>query len=412
MRMPRPDALPLPAPEEQARSDALAQRIRERIQAQGGWLGFDDWMHLALYSPGLGYYSGPRQQFGAQGDFVTAPELSPLFGRALAAQVSQWLREIAPCGPWRLLEFGAGSGALAASLLPALAEAGTPLDEYLVLEVSGTLRAAQAERLAQAVPQWSQRVRWLASLPTDFEGVMLANEVLDAIPVRVFERGTHGWAELGVRSDAEGLFHWAVYPGDAPSGKLGHRQSIDPVLAPLDGLMLGYRAEVGEQARAWVNSLAGALRRGAMLFIDYGFPEHELFHPQRSQGTLMAHYRHRAHPDVLARPGLQDLTAHVNFSAIADAAGRASLDLAGFTSQARFLINCGVLHLAQTLTADAARDPQAIRGLGALQTLLSEAEMGELFKAIAFTRGLSRPQASWVGFQRGDRSAALGGSGH
>lgn len=395
------ESLPLPDEQQRACSESLAQRIRQHLRSQGGWMGFDQWMALALYSPGLGYYSGARVQWGAPGDFVTAPELTPLFGQTLAAQICQWLRATSPHGPWRVLEFGAGSGALAASLLPALAAAGTPVQDYLVLEVSGTLRETQARTLRERAPDWVDRVRWLDALPPRFEGVMLANEVLDAMPVRVFESGLGAWVEQGVGLDSSGQrFCWHPAPTETvmPPGL------PDPTRFPP-----GYRAELGEQAQAWMGSVAEVLERGALLLIDYGFPAHEFFHPQRSQGTLMAHYRHRAHSDLLAWPGLQDLTAHVDFTAIAGAASLAGLELAGFVSQARLLLNCGILDLAQRLVPQGRQDRERVQGLAALQTLLSEAEMGELFKALALTRGLSAPEVGWLGFASGDRRAALGG---
>jgi len=408
------DVLPVPDPQDQARSDVLAEQMREWIKREAGWVAFDTWMQMALYTPGLGYYSGPRSPLGAQGDFVTAPELSALFGQAVAAQVAQWLRAIAPQGPWRLLEFGAGSGALAASVLPALSAAGTPVDDYAVLEVSGLLRKQQAHTLEQRVPEWCGRVRWLDAMPTSFTGVILANEVVDALPVRLFERTEAGWQELGVAIDAHSnrLVLTPRDPRRSGSSDRCSRERPPPANLP-DPMRFapGYRLEIAEQAQAWMHSLGQALSCGAALVIDYGFPAHELFHPQRSGGTLMAHFRHRAHPDLLARPGLQDLTAHVDFSALAQAGEQAGLHLAGYTSQARFLLNCGILEQAHHLAAQAAVDPSAVRAMGALQTLLSEAEMGELFKVMAFTRGLHDPTGPWQGFVQGDRRVMLSAPG-
>ena len=328
---------------------------------------------------------------------------------------------------------------LAASVLPALAAAGVPADEYAVLDVSGLLRSQQAHTLAARAPHWLDRVRWLDALPPSFTGVILANEVIDALPVRLFERTDKGWQELGVavnpqpQGSAQAHTRWPVERAidDAPASQAAGADAIRFVLTAQDewashatramkphrpspeGLPdpalfpCGYRLEIAEQARAWMRSLGQSLNRGAVLLIDYGFPAHELFHPQRSGGTLMAHFRHRAHADLLARPGLQDLTAHVDFSALAQAGEQAGLRLAGYTSQARFLLNCGILEQAQDLAAQAARDPGTVRALGALQTLLSEAEMGELFKVIAFTRGLDDSAEPWHGFVRGDRSMML-----
>ncbi|MFO0120698.1 MAG: class I SAM-dependent methyltransferase [Burkholderiales bacterium] len=399
-RLPSADALPVPDSDDQARSDALAGQMHQAIEQAGGWIAFDEWMHRALYTPGLGYYSGPRSPLGAQGDFVTAPELSPLFGQAVAAQAAQWLRAIAPQGPWRILEFGAGSGALAASVLPALAEAETPVQEYAVLEVSGLLRTQQAHTLAERAPDWCERVCWLDALPQSFTGVILANEVIDALPVRLFERTDKGWEELGVALGSE------MRVSRAPRARRPDRPLPEGLPDPAP-FPCGYRLEMAEQARAWMGSLGNTLHCGAVLLIDYGFPARELFHAQRTGGTLMAHFRHRAHTDLLARPGLQDLTAHVDFSALAHSGEQAGLHLAGYTSQARFLLNCGILEQARPLAAQSARDPDAIRAMGALQTLLSEAEMGELFKVMAFTRGIAATDQPWLGFARGDRSDML-----
>ncbi|MFZ9407854.1 MAG: class I SAM-dependent methyltransferase, partial [Burkholderiaceae bacterium] len=317
MVLPQPNAataaaLPVPDIADQARSDALARRVATRIADSGGWIAFDCWMDMVLYTPGLGYYSGPRSPLGARGDFVTAPELSPLFGRAVAQQVAEWLRAVAPEGPWRVLEFGAGSGALAASLLPALAEAGTPLDDYAVMEVSGLLRSQQAATIQESAPDARQVVRWLDALPDCFSGVIIANEVLDAMPVRLFERAGPRWQELGVASDPRGEPVLAPMPA-------GHERRMPGALPDPALFAEGYRLEMAEQARDWVAGLGKVLHRGAVLMFDYGFPAHELFHPQRVGGTLMAHYRHRAHTDLLARPGLQDITAHVDFSAVEQA---------------------------------------------------------------------------------------------
>jgi SAM-dependent MidA family methyltransferase len=396
--------LPLPDPADQVRSDALAEQVAQTIATAGGWLAFDHWMAMVLYTPGLGYYSGQRSPLGAQGDFVTAPELSPLFGRVVAQQVAECLRAMAPEGPWQVLEFGAGSGALAASLWPALVEAGTPPETYSVIEVSGLLRAQQAATLKQRAPEALASVRWLDALPDRFSGVVIANEVLDAMPVRLFERSGNGWGELGV----------VIAPGGglvlAPMPSSMARPAPCSLPDP-DRFPPGYRLEIAEQARAWMASLGSVLQRGAVLLFDYGFPAQELFHPQRTGGTLMAHYRHRALTDLLARPGLQDITAHVDFSAVAQAGVQAGLNLAGYTSQARFLLNCGLLEQAQSLLAEGgAANPARLRAMGAVQTLLSEAEMGELFKVIGFSRGLEANAVPWSGFSQGDRQMMLAAS--
>ncbi len=397
--------LPEPGPDALAHGAALAARIADGIRAAGGWIGFDAWMARALYEPGLGYYAGPSRPFGEEGDFVTAPELSPLFAACVAAQVSQWFAHAAP----EVVEFGAGTGRLAAGVLDALRALGTPARRYAIVELSGALRARQRETIAREAPWALASVEWLDALPASIDGVVLGNEVLDAMPVRVWEHADGALAEVGVALGEDGGFRWAPRDADAAL-----RESVATALRaacdyacddPFARLGPGrYRSELGEQAQAWVATVAGALRRGALLLLDYGFPAREYYHPQRDAGTLIAHRRHRAHGDVLRWPGLQDVTAHVDFSGVARAARGAGLGLLGYASQARFLVNCGLLERLAEATRDAPMDPARVRALGAVQTLLSEAEMGELFKAIAFGRGVP---ADAIGFARGDRSASL-----
>ena len=406
MTMPQPD------PQALAHSAVLAARIGDAIRADGGWLPFDAWMARALYEPGLGYYAGGAHPFGAGGDFVTAPELSPAFADCIAAQLAEWF---AHCDPV-VIEFGAGTGRLAAGVLGALRALGRPAHRYAIVELSGTLRAQQRETLARLVPEALDTVEWLDALPATIDGVVIGNEVLDAMPVRVFEHAGDGALdEIGVALDAAGGFCWAARPADAA---LRAAVLADPYARGDDSgagaragaapwALLGpgrYRSELGLQAAAWIETVGQALRRGAMLLVDYGFPAREYYHPQRDAGTLIAHRRHHAHGDVLRWPGLQDVTAHVDFSAAARAASGAGLALLGYTSQARFLLNCGLLERLAESPRDGAVDPGSVRALGAVQTLLSEAEMGELFKAIAFGRGL--PPVP-LGFVRGDRSGSL-----
>jgi SAM-dependent MidA family methyltransferase len=397
--------LPEPGSDAHAHGAELARRIADSIRAAGGWIGFDAWMARALYEPGLGYYAGPARPFGAEGDFVTAPELSPLFAACVAAQLSQWFAHAAP----EVVEFGAGTGRLAAGVLAGLRELGTPARRYAIVEVSGVLRARQRETIGREAPWALEAVEWLDALPAAIDGVVIGNEVLDAMPVRVWELAGGVLAELGVALGEDGGFRWASRPADAALRDAVETALRAAVEAPGDDpfARLGhgrYRSELGEQAQAWVGTVGRALRRGALLLLDYGFPAREYYHPQRDTGTLIAHRRHRAHGDVLRWPGLQDVTAHVDFSAVARAARGAGLELLGYASQARFLLDCGLLERLAEATRDAPMDPARVRALGAVQTLLSEAEMGELFKAIAFGRGLP---ADALGFARGDRSASL-----
>lgn len=415
--------LPPPAPDALAASQALSSRIADRIRSCGGWIGLDEYMAMALYEPRLGYYAGGSRKFGSAGDFITAPELSGLFGACLALQCAQWFEACAH----RVVEFGAGTGALAVQVLGELERLGFADTQYLIVELSGELAQRQRERIARELPQALARVHWLTGWPERIDGVVLANELLDALPARAFamapgdagqaarvmERGVALSAAPG-QADSPG-FEWALR--EAPpefeqcvvervaQGFAGtHRD---------DGLCLG---EIGEQAELWVAQAAQRLVRGAMLLIDYGFPRREYFHPQRSMGTLMCHYRHHAHGDPFLWPGLQDITTHVDFSAVAQCALAAGLQPLGFVNQARLLTSLGLLDRLAPPARGAAIEPgvtpadAAARQLAwarqaqAVQVLLSEAEMGELFKAVAFGRGVGTDA---LGFQRGDRMAAL-----
>jgi SAM-dependent MidA family methyltransferase len=354
--------------------------IRKAIDDAGGWLPFDRFMALALYQPGLGYYARDSVKFGAMpasgSDFVTAPELSPHFGRALAAQVAQALQA---SGTDEVFEFGAGSGALAAQLLDALQALGQPVRRYTVIELSGSLRARQAQRLAR----FGTLVHWADTWPDTLHGVVVGNEVLDAMPVQLLHFDGQDWHERGVRFDTPaGAFAFADRPTDL-------RPPVDA------GFEAGSVTELHRQAEAFMATLAGRLACGAAFFIDYGFPQDEYYHPQRSGGTLMCHRAHRADTDPLTDVGDKDITAHVDFTALALAGQDAGLDVIGYTSQARFLLNCGLLE--QLKDASLPERNQAHR-------LLAEHEMGELFKVIGFARGC---RFDPVGFSAGDRSHTL-----
>jgi len=360
-------------------ASALQAVVRRAIADAGGWLPFDRFMALALYEPGLGYYANSGRKFGAMpgsgSDFVTAPELSPLFGRALAAQVAQAL---AASGTQQVMEFGAGSGALAESLLDALDAQGHAVADYAIVDLSGVLRARQQARLAR----FGGRVRWLDALPEAFDGVVVGNEVLDAMPVQLLHFDGAAWSERGVVVDAAGGLAFA----DRPTAL---RPPVDAPFVP------GTVTEIHPQAEAFITTLAGVLRRGVAIFIDYGFPEAEFYLPQRHGGTLMCHQAHRADGDPLADLGRKDITAHVNFTGIALAAQDAGLDVIGYTSQARFLINCGLVAMLEGAT---------LAGRAMAQKLITEHEMGELFKVIAFSRGV---RLDPLGFAQGDRTHRL-----
>ena len=364
-------------------SAALPRLIHAAIARNAGWLPFDRFMALALYAPGLGYYASAGAKFGvlpqSGSDFVTAPELSPRFGRALARQVAQALEASGTDEVW---EFGAGSGALAAQLLEAL---GARVRRYTIVDLSGWLRERQQARLATH----GDRVRWVDALPDALAGVIVGNEVLDAMPVQLLHFDGVRWFERGVVADtqcADAGFAWADRPTD-----------LSP---PWDGPFTpGAVTEIHPQAEAFIATLAERLTRGAAFFIDYGFPAAEYHHPQRDGGTLMCHRAHRADADPLADVGLKDITAHVDFTALALAGQNAGLEVIGYASQAHFLMNCGVLEGLED--AD-------VKTIANTQKLLTEHEMGELFKVIGFAKGCDTAFTSApLGFVRGDRTHTL-----
>jgi SAM-dependent MidA family methyltransferase len=357
----------------------LVDKIHAEIAAAGGWLGFDRFMSLALYEPGLGYYAGGRRKFGQMpsegSDFVTAPEMSPLFGRALARQMAQAM-DASGCRD--VIEFGAGSGALAAQFMAELDALGAGLARYRIVELSAELRKRQRERLAH----WGDRVDWLDTLPAELEAVVVGNEVLDAMPVQLIAFDGQAWHERGVVSAGEGFAY----------------QDREAMLRPPleTGFVPGTVTEIHRQGEAFIATLARALKRGAAFFIDYGFPESEYYHPQRHGGTLMCHQAHLADADPLVHVGDKDITAHVNFTGIALAGQDAGLVVLGYTSQANFLLNCGIADLL----AGASLSERAMA-----HRLLAEHEMGELFKVIGFAP-LHAPFDA-LGFERGDRSHKL-----
>jgi SAM-dependent MidA family methyltransferase len=382
-------SLPVPDADAIAHSARLQALIRREI-ADTGWMPFSRYMMRALYAPGLGYYSGVLQKFGRGGDFVTAPELSPLFGCCLARQLSELMALSAP----HLLETGAGSGRLAADLLSALDDLGCAPESYRILELSADLRARQRALIEREVPGLAGRVEWLDTLPERFSGVVFGNELLDALPVERIRLAGAAVEEAGLTLDGDGriILSWRTAP---------------PALADAAvalGLPHGYETELGLAGRAWVAEWARRIDLGALLLIDYGFPQAEYYHPDRSTGTLMCHYRHHAHAEPLWMPGLCDITAHVDFTAVAQAAFDAGLQLAGYTSQATFLLNCGLPGLLADPPGDTGDALARARRNAEVNRLTSPAEMGELFKVICMTRGIDAPLS---GFARGDRSHAL-----
>ena len=381
-------SLPAPDSDALAASHALQNLIAAEIAQSGGAIPFDRFMELALYSPELGYYSGGAAKLGAAGDFTTAPEISSLFGAAIARVAAAIISQSAP----NILEFGAGTGKLARDVLTALAGAGVRVDSYAIMELSGELRARQQEALKD-FPQ----VTWLDNFPTSFSGVVLANEVLDAMPVQLVSKGAEGWREMMVTIE-DGAFAFTPREPDAALAARVQRQ-----IADADQLPEGYLTEVHAIGCGFISSLAHMLAngKGAAILFDYGFPAHEYYLDQRSGGTLMCHYRHHAHPEPFYLPGLQDITAHVDFTAMALAAQDAGIDVLAYMNQASFLIGAGLGELLQQLDpSDPLRYlPQA----NAAHKLVSPAEMGELFKVLVVGCGVELPEA----IARADRSHRL-----
>lgn len=383
-----PLSLPEPDAEARAVSEQLALRIRAEMAAHGGSIPFHRFMALALYTPELGYYTGRQRKFGPHGDFVTAPEISPLFARCLARQCAQVLRE---CTDARVLEFGAGSGILAADLLLELERLGALPEQYQILEISADLRARQIETLQQHAPHLMARINWLDTLPAKpFEGVILANEVLDAMPVHCIRVAATGAVEKYVGWDTD---HFVWHEGPLSDPALASRAATLPA---------DYETEINLAAEGWVRTIAPLLHCGTVLLIDYGFPAPEFFHPQRNTGTLACHYRHRVHHDPLIFIGLQDITAHVDFTAVAQAGFDSGLHVAGYAPQAHFLLGCGLDRLLMEM--ESAADAERWRIAQQVQQLTSPAEMGELFKVLALTRGI---ESELIGFTITDHRSRL-----
>lgn len=389
--------LPLPDPAAQAHSEKLIGLISDEMQRQGGAISFARYMEMVLYAPGLGYYSAGKHKFGAAGDFITAPEISPLFSRCLARQCRQVLENIAG---GEILEFGAGTGTMAAEILRALAEWDCLPSRYLILDISADLREIQYQTLQEQAPALLDRVKWLDTMPERFRGVVLANEVLDAMPVHRVVFGAGGPCELVVTHNDQGGFAWRHQALE--EGPLRQQHEAIMAEAGADTFEEGYVTEINLAAGDWLRSLAAVFEQGLILLIDYGFPRREYYHHERSGGTLMCHYRHRAHDDPLILPGLQDITAHVDFTAVAETTVAAGLTVAGYTTQAHFLLGCGLPQLLEE--AGDQHIPHQITMNQQVKKLTLPHEMGELFKVISLTKGLDIPL---IGFSLKDMSARL-----
>lgn len=397
--------LPTPSNAAQQASDALLAIICAEIDqahhdSQGAAISFARYMELALYQPGLGYYSGGATKLGKDGDFTTAPEMSPLFGQALAHAALALLRSSppGPPGPLRILEFGAGSGQLAHDILCELQRLDIAVEQYAILELSGSLRARQRAILHQ-FPQVCWLEQWPQAFSDTIPTLVLANEVLDAMPVHVVQKQAHGWQELMVGHEAGKLVWRSQACPAALSEQIAYQIPDETALPP------GYTTELHPLAGAFIQSLAQLLLdatcASAALFIDYGFPAHEYYLPQRHQGTLYCHYRHHAHDDPFYLPGLQDITAHVDFTWIARQAQDAGLDILGYSNQAAFLLDSGITDCL--LRTDPANSSAWLPQANALQRLISPAEMGELFKVLVLGKDCNLPPQ----YERNNRSGRL-----
>jgi SAM-dependent MidA family methyltransferase len=375
--------LPNLAADEAEHSARLTGRVREVIAAAGGWISFERFMTLALYEPGLGYYSAGAHKLGAAGDFVTAPEVAPVFSRCLAVQCEEVLRTLAMPDAV-ILELGAGSGVMAAELLAELERRDALPAAYWILDVSADLRERQREMLAARVPQLLERVLWLDTLPASFSGVVVANEVLDALAVERFAIRRGQVNALGVAAQP-GRLAYAEARAAAPLHAAVRRIEAD-LGAPLPD---GYVSEVCLGLAPWLAAMAERMTRGVMLLVDYGLPRREYYAAERTDGTLLCHFRHRFHDDPFARLGLQDITAWVDFTAVAEAAQAAGMELCGYTTQAHFLIGCGIVDfIANVADLDVADRVNLSRQI---MMLTLPAEMGERFKVIALAKGYDAP---------------------
>lgn len=371
--------LPVPDDSALAHSQQLIDAIREEMARQAGQIPFRDFMQLALYAPGLGYYVAGSRKLGAAGDFVTAPEISPIFSHCLAQAIAPALQSLSEAN---ILEVGAGSGVMAAEILRHLSTTAQLPEHYYILELSGELRERQAQTIEQRVPDSLSRVVWLDRLPDELSAVVLGNEVLDAMPVNMISKHNDSWCEQYVAWQDD-RFTWQ--PGEVTDNRLTQRmQSIEEKFG--EAFVEGYTTEINLLAEDWLQALGQTLKQGLVLLIDYGFPRHEFYHPQRSSGSLMCHYRHHSHGDPFVYPGLQDITAHVDFTAMAEAAYRSGFSIEGYTNQGNFLIGSGLTEFCQTEPAEDVQ-PQMILA-NQIKKLTLPHEMGELFKVIGLSKQL------------------------
>ena len=390
-----------PSSEEASHSQTLARLIQKEIQAQNGQISFAKYMEMALYTPGLGYYAAGKNKFGSKGDFTTAPEISPLFGATIVQTLLPVIEHLQNLNlPVQILEFGAGTGALAESILTELQSQDIEVASYSILDLSADLIERQQSRLTQPFPM----VNWINQLPKNFTGIILANEVLDAMPIELITYQDQQWVFKDVALAKEST-------EDASEDTIGFRhclgkevpQAMLPACLRQQSFENGYTTEINVNAKAWINSISEILDMGILLTIDYGFPEHEYYHAQRNQGTVMGHYAHHAIQDPFFYPGLCDLTAHVDWTNIANTGINAGLSLLGFTSQASYLLDAGIGSLLME-KVDPSNSAEFMPHSNAIQKLLSEAEMGELFKVMCFGKQLPFEEGDLPGFRSRPRS--------
>ena len=384
------NTLPEPDPVSVERSVCLIEKIRSACEASGGWIPFSVFMEMALYEPMLGYYSGGLQKFGEQGDFITSPEVSPLFGQCVARQTAEILLNIDDENDRNIIEFGAGSGALAADILLALEHMGILPEKYYILELSAELKARQHTTLTEEAGHLIERVQWLDELSVAAKNaVVIANEVLDAMPVECFRVTESGTQTLKIGFEEGSLVSRYLSADNALDEKLRQIENRSEV-----EFSEPYSSELNPCLQGWLAAIADSLETMVLLVIDYGYNEKEYYHPDRSEGTLMCYYRHRAHDDFLFYPGLQDITAFVNFTDLAYAASESGLMVSGYTTQAAFLLASGLseLHASQVT-----EDPQTqIRLSQQIKTLTLPSEMGERFKVIALTKNYDEPLSGFA----------------
>jgi len=390
-----------PSIEEASHSQTLARLIQKEIQAQNGQVSFAKYMEMALYAPGLGYYAAGKNKLGSKGDFTTAPEISPLFGATIVQTLLPIIEYFQSLKlPVKILEFGAGTGALAESILIELQSQDIEVDSYSILDLSADLIERQQSRLAQSFPM----VNWINQLPKNFTGIILANEVLDAMPIELITYQNQQWVFKDVTLTKEST-------EDASEDIIGFKhclgkevpQAMLPECLRQQSFENGYTTEININAKAWMNSISEILDKGILLTIDYGFPEHEYYHQQRNQGTVMGHYAHHAIQDPFFYPGLCDLTAHVDWTSIANTGINSGLSLLGFTSQASYLLDAGIGSLLME-KVDPSNSTEFMPHSNAIQKLLSEAEMGELFKVMCFGKELPFEEGDLPGFRSRPRS--------